>query len=353
VKLHAVNPERPCAESFDGPVVGVDESNLDAGYLSYVRLDGVAVILAGYENPSRFPVDHRLIRTAMSEFHFVRIRSQGQRGQLVPQADSQHRYLSNEPADPVDHAFDVTRIAGTVGQDEEIEIAPRYLFRREIMPENSQVDAETSEAPQYPFLHSQVHDGRLRPLALAQPVASRHPCHEVPARVRRRTPRYRDEILVPSPGGTYHCVHGPFRADLARDGSGINTFQTRELLFLEKAPKTPPPRRRREGFRELPHHQGLGGASITLAVGGIDAVVAYLRIRHGDYLPSVGGIGQHLLVTGHRGVENHLPAYGKAVRRSEEAVEAGSVREDQLAFGFGPIAHGSLPAAGADRASGR
>ena len=38
----------------------------------------------------------------------------------------------------------------------------------------------------------------------------------------------------------------------------------------------------------------------------VDAVISNQRIRHGNDLAPVGGIGKHLLVAGHRGVETDL-----------------------------------------------
>ncbi len=59
----------------------------------------------------------------------------------------------------------------------------------------------------------------------------------------------------------------------------------------------------------------------ALGVEGVDAVVADLRAGHGDDLAAVGGIGEDLLVAGHRGVEDHLAegSDGSAEGLAEEA----------------------------------
>ena len=49
------------------------------------------------------------------------------------------------------------------------------------------------------------------------------------------------------------------------------------------------------------------GAARFLVAGG-HAVVADLRRRHRHDLPGVGRVGQHLLVAGHAGVEDHFAA---------------------------------------------
>src|SRR5262249_55038161 len=45
----------------------------------------------------------------------------------------------------------------------------------------------------------------------------------------------------------------------------------------------------------------------ALLVERVDPVISDQRIRHRYNLPAIRGIGQHLLVAGHRGVEANLP----------------------------------------------
>src|SRR5436190_20782171 len=53
-----------------------------------------------------------------------------------------------------------------------------------------------------------------------------------------------------------------------------------------------------------------------------------MRVRHRDDLPVIGGIGEHLLVTGERGVEDHL-AEGLTARADAAAAEHRAVLEDE------------------------
>ena len=50
----------------------------------------------------------------------------------------------------------------------------------------------------------------------------------------------------------------------------------------------------------------------TLLIGGVRAVVSDQRIGHRHNLTAIGRIGQHLLVTGHRGVEANFPHFRSA-----------------------------------------
>ena len=58
--------------------------------------------------------------------------------------------------------------------------------------------------------------------------------------------------------------------------------------------------------RQIADHQPGGMNLRTLEILAVGAGVADVGIRQGDDLASVGRIGQDFLVTGHRGVENHL-----------------------------------------------
>ncbi len=64
----------------------------------------------------------------------------------------------------------------------------------------------------------------------------------------------------------------------------------------------PVARRLAEFFDDEAADVGLVGFGIEL----VDPVVADQRVGHGDDLAAVGGIGEHLLVAGHRGVEADL-----------------------------------------------
>ena len=69
---------------------------------------------------------------------------------------------------------------------------------------------------------------------------------------------------------------------------------------------------------ELAHHQR--AALDPVGFGGVvaAAVVADERVGHHHHLTRVGGIGDHLLVPGHAGVEDHLAVVRVLERRAEE-----------------------------------
>ena len=62
---------------------------------------------------------------------------------------------------------------------------------------------------------------------------------------------------------------------------------------------------------------------------GSGAVVADVRLGHHHDLAAVGGVGEHLLVAGHRGVEHHLAEAGAG--RDGLSLEDAAVFEDEEA----------------------
>src|SRR6185436_18059666 len=58
--------------------------------------------------------------------------------------------------------------------------------------------------------------------------------------------------------------------------------------------------------RYVAHHETLGIDAARFAILGVHAGIADMRIRQGDDLPAIRGVGEDLLVAGDGGVEDHL-----------------------------------------------
>jgi len=71
------------------------------------------------------------------------------------------------------------------------------------------------------------------------------------------------------------------------------------------------------------HLRGIG-----FLILGIDAGVAQFRVSEGDQLTDVAGIGDHLLIAGHAGVEHHF-ADGGSNRPEGKAAQQGAIRQHQ------------------------
>ena len=79
-------------------------------------------------------------------------------------------------------------------------------------------------------------------------------------------------------------------------------------------------------LRDLAHDKARDPALAGLVILKIDAVVADQRVGHGDDLAVVGGVGQHLLIAGHAGVENDL-ADALSLVADGIPLEQGAIRE--------------------------
>ena len=61
---------------------------------------------------------------------------------------------------------------------------------------------------------------------------------------------------------------------------------------------------------QLPGDHATGMGSVRLLVIGIHPGIAKFWVGEADELTGVGGVGEHLLVTGHAGVEHHFANHG-------------------------------------------
>src|SRR5947207_2611743 len=102
-----------------------------------------------------------------------------------------------------------------------------------------------------------------------------------------------------------------------------------------------------EGFLRAPtgsyatcfaHHEALDPRAIRFFVFTVNTVVANQRIGHTNDLTGVGGIGKDLLVTRHRGIEDHL-AGALAFRRPRSTVESAAIFEGEECGIAVPVSH--------------
>jgi hypothetical protein len=94
-------------------------------------------------------------------------------------------------------------------------------------------------------------------------------------------------------------------------------------------------------------------AALALDVLAVDAVVPDERVGHRDDLALVRGVGEDLLVAGHRGVEHDL-ALGRARRTERAAGEDRAIFQRQLCYPIGLVAHrgGSIGSVVGERENG-
>src|SRR5881394_1474612 len=93
---------------------------------------------------------------------------------------------------------------------------------------------------------------------------------------------------------------------MPRQCPSIDALHSRDValaqIFIERHLRAPVARDLAQLFDDKAAHMWFA----AFAVEGIDAVIADQRISHRYDLSAIRRIGQHLLVTGHRGVEANL-----------------------------------------------
>ena len=126
-----------------------------------------------------------------------------------------------------------------------------------------------------------------------------------------------------------HPIHRTTFPEVTHQCTGIDTSDAHHLMgphpVLQRVLAAPVAVQR----SELPCDHATGVRLISLLVIGIDSGVAQFRVGKGDQLTVVAGIGEHLLVAGHAGVEDHFSDHGTAMAETM-AREHGPIRQNEM-----------------------
>ncbi len=105
-------------------------------------------------------------------------------------------------------------------------------------------------------------------------------------------------------------AHGAERAEVLGERAGVDALDAEDAVagevFGERLAGAPVGR----DLAEFADDEGADVRPGGFGVLRVDPVVADLRVGHRDDLAAVGGIGDDLLVSGHRGVETNFPGGG-------------------------------------------
>ncbi len=238
----------------------------------------------------------------------------------MTEADPQDRERAEEPTGRFDPVARRGRVPGPVRQEDAVEPASEHLGHGRLRREHRGFDPGCGETAQ--------------DRALEAEVVRRHP-HDPSPRRRRRT----DEVArlvrfagadVPRQVGALHprlCSHAaderagvevarrdpaPHRAVFAEPKGQpprVDALEADDARALELAVQRsvgPPVRCPARGLAN-DEAGDLDAGRLEVLV--VRAVVALMRGGHRDHLPRVRGVGQHLLVPGHAGVEHRLPEH--------------------------------------------
>src|SRR5688500_9577327 len=268
--------------------------------------------------------------------HFRGLTAKGQPKQLVAEADSKSGdTVRRESPQGLLSVRDRGGISGTIGQENSVRIMAKRGFRRGV----SRHDRDPAVV-----LREQSQDVSLDPVIVGENVMTRArisprvglPCRDAGRQVE---PLYRwtrfergATLFIGLIPCTDHSSHDPHRPDVSGEAAGINFFQNRDLSTRE--PGSQSTGRAPVGVcsGELSDDYSRYLGCRRLRVLGVDPVVSDLGRGHDDDLTTVGWVGEHLLIAGQVGGEDHFRHRGYRARggcRAQAATKKGSVLEEE------------------------
>ena len=297
---------------------------------------GEAVVLRGDLHLARGEIHHRLVGAAVAKRELEGLGPAGEGEQLVAEADAKHRHLPDESFDGFDTVAEHLGIAGAVGEKHAVGLVGEHLGGGRAAGQHGHVAAHAREVAGDVPLHAVIEGDHL---LLSCPGCDRS--RVAPFERLRHGLRPFVERFRPRGGPFGHHFANEVAADegwrglgLGDECRGVEHFAGEHARHRAADPQVPDERPGVDAGEA--HDAGLGeviaegafggevaGEATGLAddeaghlelaafdVGVVDAVVADLWRGHAEDLTAVGGIGEDLLVAGHRGVEAHLARHG-------------------------------------------
>lgn len=283
-----------------------------------------AMVLRGNFHAAADQVHNRLVTATVTEFEFFHLGAACQADHLMTQANAKDGHLADRLLHLLVGLYHGIGVAGTVGQKDAIGIHVEYLTRGCIPRHDGEVAASTDQTLQDATLDTAVvrdhvvaggSGGRKRKAMLGGQIAPGE-------RMGRRAAHGLDQVLPHQRGsrgqalgklvdvedlGRDNAHLGAIVAQVAHQGSGVDALDRDDTVcaqVLRHADGRAPVRRR--GTHVAHDHAAHGGSTLRayviageggLDIGLIDAIVANLRIGHGNDLASIARVGHNLKVT--------------------------------------------------------
>src|SRR6185437_11769005 len=292
---------------------------------------------------------HRMVAAVVAELELVGLAAQRQPDQLVPEADAEDGHAAQEPANALHRIRARLRIAGAIREKHAVRLQRQHFRRWRLGRHHLHPATVGGELAQDVALDAEVVRDHPRAGRGARPRVRDFRGHN-PRQVGALHVRYglRPGLQCRGLAGAHDAALGAALAQMTHQRAGVNLGQYRNsvpfevgLAILLAAPVA-------GDARELAHDQPLDVRPRRLVVLRSGAVVADLRRRETDDLAAVGGVGADLLVSGHRGVEDHL---ARALDRRTEraAAEPAAIFQYQLGLHRPPLSVDFDPGAGLRR----
>ena len=174
--LDGENGLRRVPEARHGPIVEVDVGDLAIQSLQRGPIDAKTVILARNLDLTSLHVADWLVRSTVPEGQFPGRSPEGQRQQLMPQADSEGRHLSGHLPQRLDQRLDRRRITRSIGHEQSLwvvrpdligsniprhgdDLAPLVDEMSEDVAFRPAVDGHHAIRPVRTLIHDVVHGG--------------------------------------------------------------------------------------------------------------------------------------------------------------------------------------------------
>src|SRR5690242_4227362 len=286
------------------------------------------VVLGGDVDPPRAQVLDRMVRAAVAERELEGLEADRATEQLVAEADSDHGRLADHTADVLDHVVQGPRVAGAVGEEDQVRVTREDLVRRAVARQERHTATPFPELPDDRELDPGIDPDNVRAVSL-----------ELDRHVRGHRPSEVGSIHgglgVNAPFGLglgeLHredpTAHGAAVAAVADQRASVDPADRRDATVPEPVEPAALCGGRVLAVLSFPHDHTAGVDAVGLHRAGRDAVVTDQRVGEGDDLPRVARIGDRLLVSRHRGVEDDFARH-LAVRAEQLAVEAGAILEE-------------------------
>ena len=270
----------------------------------------------------------------MAEFHLEGARAKSQRHELVPQANAKGGHARfNDFARGGNGVVARLRVARAVGEENAIRLHGQHFGGRRLRGHHRHLAAARGQHAQDVVFHAEVigHHAELR-LLLRAVAAAGLPFGLRPA-VGLGGADFLGQIQPGHAGGAAGGSQRLLRMFGAQAFAGgqrqhgavlraLGAQQAGELARVKACNGNRALARQvlRQRFaaaeiagqqRQVFDHQTGGLHAGAFHVFGVHAVIANVRIRQGDDLLAVAGVGEDFLITGHGGVEHHF-AHGHA-----------------------------------------
>ena len=255
---------------------------------------------------------------------------------------------SDEGPDRLDAAGERGRVARAVR--EEVAVEAEELLRARRRGEDRHVEALRGELPEDVPLDPVVDGGDARPRGAVHAPAVRDLRTDLEREGGARHPRLlEDEREEPRPArlvdelGRDGPAHRSERAEVPHERAGVEAVDRDRPRLPESLAQPRLSPRVREALGEVARGEARDLDPLRLGVFSRDSGVPDVRGGHDDDLPAVRGIGERLLVPGHRRVEDDL-AEGRPRGAEGSALEGAAVLQDE---DRGDLRHSVRPTAAA------